>query len=119
METLTGTSGVILSPLYPGNYGNNQRCSWNIRASRGKRIKLVILDMDIESGTNCRYDYIQIQNSFLYGSGVPPGRLCGTLTSNSTFVSYLETMIVHFVSDRSSTRRGFKARYTQVVAGRK
>lgn len=62
METLTGTSGVILSPLYPGNYGNNQRCSWNIRASRGKRIKLVILDMDIESGTNCRYDYIQIQN---------------------------------------------------------
>ena len=119
METRTGTSGVILSPRYPGNYGNNQRCSWKITASRGKRIKLVILDMDIESGTNCRYDYIQIQNGFLYGSGVPPGKLCGPLTSNSTFVSYRETMIVSFVTDSSSTRRGFKARYTQVVPGRK
>ena len=120
MATLTGTSGVITSPFYPGNYGNGRRCSWKIIANKGKRVKLVITDMDIElGGSNCAKDYIQIQNGFLYGSGVPPGRLCGTLTSNSTFASYRETLTVRFVTDGSVTGRGFKATYTQVIPGRK
>ena len=76
--------------------------------------------MDIElGGSNCSKDYIQIQHGFLHGSGVPPGRLCGTLTSNSTFASYQEMLIVRFVTDGSVTRRGFKATYTQVALGRK
>ena len=120
MAILTGTSGIIKSPFYPGYYGNGQTCSWKITASSGKRVKLVITDMDIEqSGINCGKDYIQIQNGFLHGIGVPPGRLCGTLTSNSTFASYQETLIVRFVTDGSVTRRGFKATYTQVALGRK
>ena len=119
MATRTLTSGLIASPFYPGNYDNGQSCSWKITASRGKRVKLVIEDMDIESGTNCAHDYIQIQNGFLYGSGVPSGRLCGTLNRNSTFAYYRETLIIRFVTDGSTTRRGFRARYTQVVPGRK
>ena len=86
-------------------------------ASAENRVKLVIQDMDIESETNCRYDYIQIQNAVMYGSGVLPGRLCGSLTSNSTFFSYNETLTVRFVTDRSETGRGFKARYT-VIPGK-
>ena len=73
--------------------------------------------MDIESGTNCGYDYIQIQNGLLYGSGVPPGKLCGSLTSNSTFISSRETLIVRFVTDGSVTKRGFRARYT-IIPGK-
>ena len=86
-------------------------------ASTGSFVKLVIQDMDIESGTNCRYDYIQIQNAVIYGSGVLPGRLCGSLTGNSTFSSYKETLIVRFVTDGEVTARGFKARYT-VIPGK-
>ena len=86
-------------------------------ASTGNRVKLVIQDMDIERGTNCRYDYIQIQNAVIYGSGVLPGRLCGSLTSNLTFSSYHETLIVRFVTDGSIAVRGFKARYT-VIPGK-
>ena len=86
-------------------------------ASTGNLVKLVIQDMDIESGTNCRYDYIQIEDPVLYGSGVLPGRLCGSLTSNSIFSSYNETLIVRFVTDGSVTARGFKARYT-VIPGK-
>ena len=86
-------------------------------ASTGNRIKLVIQDMDIESETNCRYDYIQIQNAVIYGSGVLPGRLCGSLTSSSTFSSNHETLIVHFFTDHSITARGFKARFT-VIPGK-
>ena len=86
-------------------------------ASTGNLVKLVIQDMEIESQTNCHYDYIQIQDAVIYGSGVLPGRLCGSLTSNSIFCSYNETLIVRFVTDGSVTFRGFKARYT-VIPGK-
>ena len=86
-------------------------------ASTGYHVKLVIQDMDIESGSNCPYDYIQIQNAVIYGSRVVPGRLCGSLTSNSTFSSSHENLIVRFVTDGSVTARGFKARYT-VIPGK-
>ncbi|CAH3141397.1 unnamed protein product [Porites evermanni] len=117
MAILTGTSGIITSPSYPRSYGNNHNCSWKIVASTENRVKLVIQDMDIESGTNCPYDYLQIQNAVIHGSGVLRGRLCGSLTSNSIFSSYHETLIVRFVTDRSVTARGFKARYT-VIPGK-
>ena len=86
-------------------------------ASTGNRVKLVIQDMDIESETNCRYDYIQIQNAVIYSSGMLPGRLCGSLTSNLTFSSYNETLIVRFVTDFVITARGFMARYS-VIPGK-
>ena len=117
MAILKGTSGIITSPSYPGNYGDNHNCGWKIVASTGNLVKLVIQDMDIESGINCPYDYIQIQNAVIYGSGVLPGRLCGSLTSNLTFSSYHETLIVRFVTDHMVTARGFKARYT-VIPGK-
>ena len=85
-------------------------------ASTGSRVKLVIQDMDIASGTNCLSDYIQIQNAVI-GSGALPRRLCGSLTSNVTFSSFHETLIVRFVTDFSVTARGFKARYT-VIPGK-
>ena len=73
--------------------------------NHGNRVKLVIQDMDIESGTNCPFDYIQIQNAVIYGSGVFPERLCGSLTSNSTFSSYNETLIVRFAKLVSRSAR--------------
>ena len=117
MTILNGTLGIITSPSYPGNYGNNHHCKWKIVASTGNRVKLVIQDMDIEREIYCRYDYIQIQNAVIYGSGVLPGRLCGSLTSNLTFSSYHETLIVHFVTNGYGTARGFRARYT-VIPGK-
>ena len=86
-------------------------------ASTGNFVELVIQDMDIESGTNCHYDYIQIQDAVIHGSGKLPGRLCGSLTSNSIFSSYNQTLIVRFVTDNSTTARGFNARYT-VIPGK-
>ena len=87
-------------------------------SSTGNRVQLVIQDMDIDSGTNCPYDYIQIQTPVIYGSGVLPGRLCGSLTSSSTFSSYHESLVVRFVTDGSVTARGFKAKYGTVHSGK-
>ena len=86
-------------------------------ASTGNLVQLVIQDMDIESRINCPYDYIQIQDAVIHGSGKLPGRLCGSLTGNSIFSSYNETLIVRFVTDYSITARGFNARYT-VIPGK-
>ena len=71
------------------------------------------------SGRNCGKGYLQIQNGFLLGSGLPQGRLCGSSNRSSVFGSYRETLIVRFVTDGSATHRGFQATYTQVVPGRK
>ena len=86
-------------------------------ASTGNLVELDIQDMDIESETNCRCDYIQIQAPVIHGSGELPGRLCGSLTSNPIFSSYNDTLIVRFVTDGSMTARGFNARYT-VIPGK-
>ena len=86
-------------------------------AGTGNRVKLVIQDMDIESETNCHYDYIQIQNAVIYDCGELPGRLCGSLINSLSFSSYNETLIVRFVTDGSVTARGFMARYT-VIPGK-
>ena len=86
-------------------------------ASKGNLVELVIQDMKIESGTNCPYDYIQIQDAVIHGSSKLPGRLCGSLTSNSIFSSFNETLILRFVTDNSTTARGFHARYT-VIPGK-
>ena len=114
MATITGSMGVITSPFYPGHYDNNQNCSWKIIASRGERIYLFILDIDIERGTNCPHDYIEIQNGYFALTGVI-GRLCGT-SQNSTIVSYQQNLIVRFVTDGSVTRKGFRLGYL-VIGG--
>ena len=87
-------------------------------SSIGHGVKLDIQEMDIKSGTNCPNDYIQIQNAVIHGSGVLPGRLCGSLTSNRTFSSYHQTLIVRFVTDGSLTARGFKAEYVTIHSGK-
>ena len=86
-------------------------------ASTGNLVELVIQDMDIESRTNCPYDYMLIQGPVIHGGGELPGRLCGSVTRNWIFSSYNETLIVRFVTDGSVTARGFKARYT-VISGK-
>ena len=86
-------------------------------ASTGNLVELVIQDMDIESRTNCPYDYMLIQGPVIHGGGELPGRLCGSLTSNSTFSSFNETLIVRFVTDVIITARGFIARYS-VIPGK-
>ena len=113
--TLYETSGVISSPFYPSNSPHLAKCSWKITASKGKRVKLVIEDMSINwYGTNCPWDYLQIQNGSLSGDGVPYGRMCGRVIRNVTLFSFRENLNVLFVTDPSVTYRGFKATYSQV-----
>ena len=113
MQVLRGSSGVITSPGYPHSYPNNQRCSWKITGSSGDRVKLVIHGASLE---RC-CDYIQIQNGYLQSSGSNPGLMYGSFGTR-TFISSRETLIVHFYSDISITRGGFRAIYTILRNGK-
>ena len=114
LTTLNQKSGVITSPLYPGNYPYNQKCRWNITANEGKRVVLVIENMNIrECNASCTCDYLEIQNG-LPSDAFSSGRRCGN--RNITFYSINESLTVLFVSNGSSTKPypTFKATYTQV-----
>ena len=41
--------GEITSPGYPGNYGNNLNCIYNIRVPAGTDVEVTIADLQIEN----------------------------------------------------------------------
>ena len=116
--TLNETSGVITSPFYPRNYPNNQRCSWQITASKGNRVVLVIEYLHIhQCGASCTCDYLEIQNGFS-SDGDSTTRRCSYYSYGHPLAYYSlhESLKVLFVSDGYYRRylRGFKATYIHV-----
>ena len=113
MTTLNETSGVITSPFYPRYYPDYQKCRWQITASKGNHVVMIIEDMYIQRcGQTCTCDYLKVQNG-LSSDGYNDGRRCGY--STVIYYSISESLTVLFVSDGSYWRgyRGFKATYIQ------
>lgn len=112
---LSETSGVITSPNFPLNYPENQICSWQIIARKGKRVKLVIQSLEIQYCRACSCDYLEIENAS-FADGTPnKKRECGVFFGNITYYSQQDRLRVLFVSDSSQRARGFTAVYTQVA----
>ena len=121
MTTVNEISGIITSAFYPRRgYLDNKRCSWEIRARKGKRIVLIIEDMDFScrcSGIwSCLCNYLEIQGGSISGYDGPKWRLCDTrLTAKATYDWFKERIKVLFFSDGSiQLGRRFKISYTQV-----
>ena len=110
LTTLNDTSGVITSPFYPRRYADNQRCSWHIAASKGKRVVLYIEYMDIERCGACLCEYLEIEGGLSW-DGVSDGKRCGYMRRLAYF-SFRETLKVLFVSDGKVRYRGFRATFT-------
>ena len=114
LTTLNESSGVITSPFYPRNYPPNQKCSWQITASKGKRIVLDIEYLRIRDCRACSCDYLEVE----YGvslDGVSFGRKCGYMNGRLAYLSFRENLKVLFVSSGYySSYRGFRATYMQV-----
>ncbi|KAH0506619.1 Deleted in malignant brain tumors 1 protein [Microtus ochrogaster] len=106
---LAGYSGIISSPLYPGNYPNYARCVWNILVPTNNYVSLHFMDVQLEGG--CSFDYILLFDGPEYNSSLI-ARVCdgarGTFTSTRNFMS------VVFITDGSVTRTGFQASYVSV-----
>lgn len=112
---LSETSGDITSPKFPSKYPENQICSWQIIARKGKRVKLVIQSLEIQYCRACSCDYLEIQNAS-FADGTPNKRReCGVFFGNVTYYSQEDRLRVLFVSDGSQPAKGFRAIYTQVA----
>ncbi|XP_069787318.1 cubilin [Narcine bancroftii] len=103
--------GAITSPLYPGNYSNNQNCSWIIRAQEPfNHVTISFTDIAIEnSGAGCSADVLQILDGDNYGAA-SVGRYCGN-TIPHPITSSSDALFVNFISNDINSFRGFRAIY--------
>lgn len=60
--TLTSPTGSFTSPNYPETYGHNAVCTYKITVSRGSKIQLVLVDLELEESSECRFDYIEVRD---------------------------------------------------------
>lgn len=102
----TAPSGIILSPNYPEEYGNNMNCVWLIIAEAGSRIHLIFSDFDVEP----QFDYLIVKDD-----GMPEPTTFGTFSGKdvpSQIASNGNIMRLEFQSDHSNTGKGFNITYT-------
>ncbi|XP_029427966.1 CUB and sushi domain-containing protein 2 isoform X2 [Rhinatrema bivittatum] len=99
--TLRGQSGIISSPHFPSEYGNNVDCTWTVLAELGDTIALVFTDFQLEDG----YDYLEVTGTdgsslWFTGTNLPP-----------PVISSKNWLRLHFTSDGNHRQKGFSAQY--------
>lgn len=57
-------TGTLMSKNFPENYPHNTDCEWLISVEESKRVVLTFQDFDVESSTNCTYDYVAVCTLF-------------------------------------------------------
>ncbi|KAK2582771.1 hypothetical protein KPH14_005036 [Odynerus spinipes] len=105
--TLTSAKGDIVSPNYPQPYNQNAECIWRIAVAAGSTVQLVIVDLELEHHTRCRFDYVEIsegtartRNAERYCSNHPP-----------IIITKSNVVTVRFHSDFTASARGFHIKY--------
>ena len=83
-------------------------CHWKIIAPHGRQLRIELLDLDIEKGNNCQYDYLQIIDDVQSGTVL---KLCGTKGPKDIISSTNGTIKMEFHSDISASGKGFQIRY--------
>lgn len=102
---INGENGEISSPGFPKKYPLNKECTWIILAPKGKTIKLLFQEFELEKHSNCRYDYLEVRD----GDGPQKfllGKFCGDIAPNRINSSG-NAMYIKFYSDGLIAKRGF------------
>ena len=96
------------SSNYPGNYSDNEYCTWQIQVPVNKKIRLDFTEFKTETGK----DYLLIYDTNHYQT--PTIVFDGTTYKPPPFTSSGNVVRVRFISDGATTRRGFSFNYQQV-----
>jgi len=103
---LSASSGEIISPGFgDGDYAKNLDVCWKITAHPNQIVKLTLDFLEIEDFHICgKYDFLDIR-------GVGNQTLCGTHTGEQYDFSLQNELRLHFHSDGTTNRKGFKISY--------
>ncbi|KAG0428601.1 hypothetical protein HPB47_024424 [Ixodes persulcatus] len=106
-ETFSKPEGQIVSLNFPQNYGNNLDCRYTVRkmSSSVCRLEMRFMRFDVESSTNCEYDYLDIDGQ----------KLCGIFSGNTSGMYDFEgnEKVIRFHSDAANSRPGFQIQMRQ------
>ncbi|XP_046555555.1 cubilin-like isoform X2 [Haliotis rubra] len=104
----------IESPSYPDNYPNDVSCSWRLRTNVSSYIRITVLNSDIESSENCRFDYFAAYDGATE-SYPSLNKWCGYDTP--TVSSSGPVLFLKFRTDGSGNKKGFRLEYVGVNTG--
>ncbi|EDV28197.1 uncharacterized protein TRIADDRAFT_53561 [Trichoplax adhaerens] len=107
---LTGITGTIRSPGYPGRYPSNRDCAWTISVPAGYIITLNFAAFSLQSSTGCNNDFLQIREGGSI-SGTLISNLCGQ-TLPRPIASKSNQLYLRLVTDGSITASGFLITYS-------
>ncbi|XP_069122184.1 cubilin-like [Argopecten irradians] len=113
--TLATSSGVITSPNFPNNYPHDRECVWAIVAPINIQVLLNVTDFEMESHSNCMFDFLEIRNGGFEDSPLV-GKYCGSTIAN-IITSHSNRMYIKFQSDSSFSARGFRIVYEATATG--
>ncbi|XP_050561143.1 cubilin-like [Spodoptera frugiperda] len=106
------THGHISSPGSPGPYPPDRDCYWHLTTTLGKRISLHFFALDIESHSNCSFDYLALYDGE-HTSDPLINKYCNS-TQPAPVQSAGSEMLIHFHSDAYGAGRGFQIVYAPV-----
>lgn len=109
-------SGIIRSPGYPNvNYPPRRDCTWILEVQNGRQIVLNVTHFELEGGSGCRFDFLEIRNGREERSPLI-GQFCGS-TIPRTITSHGHVLYLRFKSDRSMSAKGFEITYDSGTTG--
>ncbi|XP_071089298.1 uncharacterized protein [Haliotis cracherodii] len=116
-QTLYNLSGAVSSPFYPQLYFPNVNCVIRIVLPSKYRIRVKVIDLDLEHGINkdCVYDKLQIYDSRLNRTGKTwCGSTEGYSQSDLRYESSASDITIEFKSDHVNEFKGFNLTYLGV-----
>ena len=102
---VTTPGSIIQSPNYPSPYKPGKDCRTTIRFSN--RILLRFLNLEVEYGSSCHYDYLIIYDGPDDTTSQIGAKLCGN-TKPTEIESSGNTMHVQFHTDGTTEKTGFQ-----------
>ncbi|KAG9276492.1 cubilin [Astyanax mexicanus] len=108
-------TGVLTSPNYPSNYPSTRECVYKIIVEINMQIMLNFTDFELEGGSNCPFDYVEIRDG-----GFETSPLIGRYCSNQPppiVISHSNMLWILFKSDFTATARGFSAHWDGTQTG--
>ncbi|KAH8420258.1 hypothetical protein KR009_008365, partial [Drosophila setifemur] len=112
-------NGMIQSPNYPDLYPENSHCEWQVEVSSHHRIVFEVQEVDMESGFNCGWDYLEAFDlTEEETEGKRLFKICDDERgddnedeSSTTQMSATNMALVRFVSDDTVSRKGFRMHF--------